>query len=246
MKIKAIILCEGESDQILIGSYLGTVNSLVYQRKLPRNNPFNGQRVNWYKNEEDEYIGIWTVSGNNFLKAIDIIMRFEKFECGIGKVAILTDHDDISAEKERPKEIYDAIDEVLDIENYDSEAFLTYHNKWFKIAYNDSFGRKVEIGFLYMLIPEFCEGALETFMLSSLSENEDKKEVIDQVKEFISGVKSGKYLRKRREKIKSELGVSIQIFNPERMFDTMMELINSVDWKQFDSTNEQFRELRKL
>ena len=246
MRIKAVILCEGESDQILIGAYLGSVIGLKYQRIIPKDDPFSGKRINWFLNESEEYIAIWSVDGNDFIPAITTIVRLEKYECYIKKVAILTDHDDDSAEIERPRKIYDEIDRLIDIDGYDSSELLLFKNKWFKINYEDSFGQKTEISILYMLIPQNSEGALETYMLNALSEDEHKKEVIIQVIDFIREVKSEKYLRKRREKIKSELGVSIQIFNPERMFDTMMELINSVDWIKFDTTNEQFRELSKL
>ena len=68
-------------------------------------------------------------------------------------------------------------------------------------------------------------------------------EVIDQVKQFIRGLNSQDYLKTRRQRIKAELSVSVSVFSPERMFDTLKELITQVDWSKFETTNKQFKVL---
>ena len=84
-------------------------------------------------------------------------------------------------------------------------------------------------------------------MLASLSEQAAEKErVITQAKEFVENFKSDVYLRQRREKNKAELGVSLSIFSPDRIFTTMNELIRSVNWVEYQTAQKQFRLLRAI
>ena len=99
----------------------------------------------------------------------------------------------------------------------------------------------------YLLVPKDSQGALETFILKAFSEkNENRKQVADQVKAFIQHFSSDVYLKSRREKIKAELGVSLSIFNPDKVFTTMDELLKSVDWHSFDIVNDHFKILCEI
>ena len=165
-------------------------------------------------------------------------MRHEISDHLVEAVVIITDHDDEGAERERPQAIVDAIYSIVGNSNKSTDM-NTVLNKWQSIEFTGSFSLKISIKYCYLLVPLDSQGALETFMLNALSEKDEaRKEVIDQVEFFISNFKSEQYLRKRREQIKAELGISISVFNPERMFDTMMELINQVDWTNFDETEK--------
>ena len=90
-------------------------------------------------------------------------------------------------------------------------------------------------------------------MLKSLSEKDSlKKKIIESSKNFIANLsndedlKQSKILQERREKIKAELGVFISIFSPDRVFTTMNELIESVQWEDFDTSYKQFQKLRSI
>lgn len=84
-------------------------------------------------------------------------------------------------------------------------------------------------------------------MMNALSEqSKDKEHVIEESKTFIDGFQSDVYLKHRREKIKAELGVSLSIFSPDRIFTTMKELIDSVAWEDFSETHKQFELLKRL
>lgn len=48
------------------------------------------------------------------------------------------------------------------------------------------------------------------------------------------------FLKRRRDKIKAELGMFVSVINPDKMFNTLRELNESVDWSKFDLTNSQF------
>ena len=82
-------------------------------------------------------------------------------------------------------------------------------------------------------------------MLKALCESSDSRhEVADKVHDFVARFntesKYNVFLKRRRDKIKAELGMFVSVINPDKMFNTLGELIKSVDWSKFDLTNSQF------
>lgn len=75
-----VILCEGETDAILLSYYLGKVAGWKYNRKGPENLNIqadtSNQSVNWYKNNEN-FLLICAVGGkDNFKNFFDKKIRF--------------------------------------------------------------------------------------------------------------------------------------------------------------------------
>lgn len=75
--IKGLILCEGNSDQILLGQLLQKRKNWKFVKKL-NNAPFNNQNIAWYKNTAEDLFGIWYVGGSNF---IPLSNRYSKENC---------------------------------------------------------------------------------------------------------------------------------------------------------------------
>ena len=94
-----IILCEGETDQILLGKYLECVSGWRFFHN--KKSLFPKEKINWYKKSEEEILGIWAVGGNDFKKAMEMIIKREALEPSIGSMAVVTDHDDSEAETGR-------------------------------------------------------------------------------------------------------------------------------------------------
>ena len=210
--------------------------------------PFPNTNINWYKLNDNNILGIWSVEGNDFTAALKEIAKREKLEHSIERLAIVTDHDDSSAENERFQKSFTTLTTHLCANN----SATRNNNDWQRIDFDNSFG-EASILFCYILVPSDELGALETFMLKSLSEKDSlKKKIIESSKNFIANLsndedlKQSKILQERREKIKAELGVFISIFSPDRVFTTMNELIESVQWEDFDTSYKQFQKLRSI
>lgn len=241
-----IILCEGKTDQRLIGEYI--IATTNWERMKRKQSPFPNQPVTWYKdkNDSERLMGIWLVGGNNFIPAISEIAKRAKLESSIGKLLIVTDHDDVDeAEEKRPEKIYSSLCSELGAEDNLGQYSL---HEWSTINFTDASGDNACMQIYYLLVPEDSKGALETFMLNALSEkDDDKKKVIKCAKKFVKFISAkGKYLQSRRDKIKAELGVSLAVFSPDRAFSRMKEIIESVDWTKFDSTHQQFQVLKQI
>ena len=240
-----LILCEGETDRDLLGYYLIRVSG--WQWKRLKEPPFSEQCIGWYQRGSDDIMGIWPVGGDDFTAAIMKVMKRENMEHSVGKLVIVTDHDDEDAEKSRLEKIRGAI--LKNLQN----AYFGEENTsdWLKIVFNNSFGQ-FSMDFCYVLVPYNEMGALETFMLNALSEkDEGRKDVIVRAKKFVEDLSSDSrigenYLKARRDRIKAGLGVSVAIFSPDRVFTTMNELIESVSWENFDASHQQFQILKEI
>lgn len=236
--IKLLILCEGNTDQILIGSYIENTTKWKYVTSK-KQMPFEVEEINWYQ-EDDNLLGIWECGGYSFKQQLDLICKRELNEHVIQNLLIITDHDDSKAETDRLEEIKNALTHGLksnDISELSADKLVTVH-------YNSAFEQAVcNIG--YLLVPMDKQGALETFMLDALSQNkEDAANTIEQVDSFIQNYKSEVYLQKRRDRIKAKLGVSLSVFNPDRTFKIMKEIIDSVEWGRLDLSDSQFKMIR--
>ena len=76
-RITGIILCEGETDQVLISSYLGAVRDWKY---FPfKNPPLPKESTRWFRNENDDLLGFWLVEGNSFARHYTIVWHVSAF-----------------------------------------------------------------------------------------------------------------------------------------------------------------------
>lgn len=211
--------------------------------KRQKDDLFPLEPVVWYKNKNNNLKGIWQVGGNDFHSTVQKVLEREWLEHKFDHLIIVTDHDDSKEVKARLQEVLDTVKMISGgcnlIEEYKE-------NQWSSFTIENSFA-SADIQFLYLVVPIKETGALETFMMNSLSEqNEEQRSVIDQSKAFVSGFQSKCYLKQRRDKVKAELGVSLSVFSPDRIFTTMKELIDSVEWEKFSATHEQFKLLQQI
>lgn len=241
--IKLLIICEGETDQTLLGQYIEGVSDWKYFSKI-KNPPFNSKNIVWYKNTspQGELLGIWQNGGCDFDKTIQKVCERELFEHCVERIIVVTDHDEIISEKER----LHSIQNVIRTELKSELPLWNEVNQWYDIKYRNLFDENTGFKLGYLLIPKEEEGALETFMLRALSENQvENKNVINQVKIFISKFNSDIYLKKRRDRVKAELGVSLSIFAPDKSFRAISEIIQSVNWNEFVESDKQFKMIKE-
>lgn len=244
--IKAIILCEGETDQILIGLYLESISQYHYITNKKFENIFINEKINWYTDNSDNIIGIWDNGGNNFDSSIKNICDREKnIEHLIEHVVIITDHDDETVENDKPKKIYELLSSGLGTNSQLTNTLK--NNEWLTFNFEAPFSCAAQMKVCYLLVPLEEQGALETYMLSALTEDKaEQKEVIEQAKEFIENIHTEVYLKGRRLRTKAVMGVSLSVFNPEGIFRIMNEILHSVNWSKFEISQRQFRIISDL
>lgn len=239
-----VILCEGNSDRILLSYYIMSVSGYEYESsgKLPSFG-FDAENFSWYKRDK-QFLIMVAVTGSDFSAVLEKLLSFTQAEeknRGIGKIVIVTDNDDDNSVRQRLEKIKNVFDKYqVSVDSADGQVWdcCRYRNKFFDECILEK---------LIVLQPKDEAGNLETFILSMMSDkDENDKQLIEQVKVFIENLCSEKYLRKRREKLKAELSVTFSIISPTHIFQKINKILKDIDWSQYSRFNEQYKELSLL
>lgn len=242
-----IILCEGETDAILLGYYLNKTAGWKYCKKSKilkiQFSPQDNKCLLAYQNDKGEELLICGVGGKDSFKSFfenylyDVIWLSHCQETKF-RIAVVTDRDNAS---------------VNEIERNITEQFFPVlgnvkNDCWTRNMFCNSFGENAIIDVLLIAIPKEKEGALENLLMDSLSENDYDANVVEICKNFVieSIPKIGKYVSTERLKIKAQLGIVLSVMNPERVFSLFDEYINSVQWENSKVLNECFKHLIEI
>lgn len=238
-----LILCEGKTDAILLSYYLRKIAGWNFTKKGPGGvnlqPPKDNESINWYKKDKD-YLLICGVGGkNNFgnffeerIKAP--IINANMFE----KVVIITDRDDGTLEE---------IEATL-MNSFNGFVSNIQDRVWCDNAYQDGFGMEKNVQFMLVVIPKEHSGALETVMLSAISEDPYDKNIVERTAEFVGQMRmeAGRYISTDRLQLKAHLGITWAVQFPEKVFSVIDEQINSVQWEKYDVLKECFGVLEEL
>jgi len=248
--MKKLILCEGKTDAILLSYYLnrrrgwqkkdGRYKDPLF--KVPVRNKEN-EYAWWYSQGEDTLL-IWGVGGkDNFSYAIAQILELQKrlgTDEGFTKVAVLHDRDQAVNEQEICTQIQQCFAQQ-------ASALVLENNQWSKHSYVNGFGDEGMIEILPVIIPFERTGALETFLVDALRKNDEAdQQMVDQCREFIKNFKSEKYLQTERLRVKSELSTVFAIMSPEKVFDFISTLLESIPWEEYSEIQNGFKKLEEI
>lgn len=244
--MNSIILCEGKTDAILTSYYLDSVYGWKY---LSKNKPLDikirdkqSEELNWYK-LNNKKLCIWGVGGvDNFEYAINHIISLNRLaneDQLFDKLIIIADRDD----EENNDNI---ISKYIDILKNNKIEVNLQLNKMQQSTYENDIEDTLNIEIGLVVLPVETKGAIETFLLEALSENKDEKYIIENVRAFINSIESNKYLRKRRERIKAELGTTFALISPDKVFTSLHSLLCEIPWSNYTTFQEGFKILEKL
>ena len=238
-----IILCEGETDAILLSYYLSKVAGWKYRKKAPADISIKAdtfeQSANWYENGTDRLL-ICAVGGKDnvgvFFKSK--ILRPIADAGAFSRIALVLDRDE---------------KEVESVEAHASSVLKPIvtkvrNNEWISNSYRDAFNLEQMIDALLVVIPTEHQGALETLMMDSISEDPYDAVIVTKAGEFVEEMRSvaSKYIDGRRKEIKAHLGVTWAIQYPEKVFKLINEQIKSVEWEKSEVLRECFEQLIKI
>ena len=243
-----LVLCEGETDAILISYFLSQKTGWHFIADRPGMNlkvePKKCESANWYQKGKD-YLLICGVGGcenigSFFDKYIVAIQQMDyKAENSFEKVFFIVDRDN-KTEEQIEKGIIEKITRM--------EIKLSSSN-WISNTYKSNYdGIEGAFDSYLLIIPENEEGAIENVVLQSISEDEYDKIIVDESNAFVDNVqsKASKYIGQRRMALKAKLGVVFAIMSPMKVFTFIDELLKQVDWNESEILQKTFEELIKL
>jgi len=244
--MKSVILCEGGTDLALIQYFMEDVNNWSYKdTHIEMKKEIKSQR-NFSKNSHS--LSIAETGGCSKLCPCfeKFIMRNKRSSISdeiIDKFVIISDRDEIGT-----------VDEFLDkIRNIFSEYSVQVINEivegqWIRCNMQNSAEENVSFEILLLLIPFETTGALETFLLDAIAENDEyDKNIIDKGKAFVNDADpEARYLNKRRYKTKAEFDVYFSIRTAVDQFGERQNILKSVRWEEYELIQNSFRLLKDL
>ncbi len=244
-----IILCEGETDLVLISYYLGKACGWTYTKKPKRikiklDFPEQDNRSACvYHNESGEELLICAVGGkdnfgNFFHEFLEQPIHLSNAGETEYRIALVTDRDDLST-----VEIEAAVTEQLS-----PMVSRTSNNQWVLNEADIDFGEKAQINFLLVAIPRENAGALETLLLESLADDDCKTSIIEKSGAFVGTMKESahRYIGTSRLQLKAHLGVVLSILNPEKIFSLFEEHFLSIKWEESEVIVQCFERLIEI
>lgn len=92
------------------------------------------------------------------------------------------------------------------------------------------------------------QGALETLLLDSISEDPYDAAIVSKAGGFVEEMQetASRYIDSNRKKLKAHLGVTWAIQYPEKVFKLMNEQIISVPWEKSKVLHDCIRELLSI
>jgi len=244
--MNSIILCEGRTDAILLSYYLIRIYGWEYAKKGPKKhldiNTSENQEINWYK-KDNNYLMIFGVGGkDNFKNVINkylsVVLRNYLQDDSFQKIVILVDMDESSVSEIQKKHIEWLKPFVKKVKD----------REWIIGEFIDAFGNMQKVEVLSIIIPVGKQGALETTLLESISEDEYDRVIVDNCRKFIAEIRlyAEKYVSTNRLELKAHLSCVFAVISPEKIFTTLDNVIKEVHWDESEVLKECFSVLRTI
>lgn len=245
--MKSIIICEGETDFVFFQNFMIKVNGW----KDPGRNKALSFKSNINNSlsrdflKDSNMLTIISCGGCGNIKTVfeEVIRRNEnEIEDSerYAKIVIITDNDDDCAETKIISDLNDSAGNSVQISN----------NRWTKLTFTDTVQNQFDSELLLLVIPFDEYGALETFLLESISNvNSYDAEIIRKAKEFVDNADpEKKYLTHRGFVTKARLYAyfAIRIEPTKNQFSQRKDIFTKIPWEEYENIREVFKELKKL
>ncbi len=108
------------------------------------------------------------------------------------------------------------------------------NNTWVVGRYRDGFLEDRTVNLLLVVIPDNHQGALETVLLDSISEDPYDRNIVESASRFTDRMRleASRYISSNRLQLKARLGVTWAIKYPDKIFSLIDEEIRSVKWEE--------------
>lgn len=234
--MRAIILCEGTTDLLMIQFVLQYRYGWAYDGFLE--NAVTNQLIKKTLKKDDANIEIQSCGGitNIPIKMRSIKDQLEyatKKEEFIDRIIVLIDHDTIDSNKAFIEQINE------NLQTQFAEGNINTDSKW---TINNLIFGQYQIDLCLRCLPENETGAIEKIMLEALATDDIEQNIIDDSNKFIVGVakKQNRYLKKKSLISKAVFNTYFAIRTPEEKYDERARILKAYDWNNNEVINRCF------
>ena len=245
--MRSVILCEGSTDFILLQHYMRKVNGWEYKSNKPIRINDVKVRVCELVKGGDKLSIIGCGGCNRIIETLDYVLDFNSVsapgEC-IDNIVIITDRDEVSTEVE----FSNSIEEKMNTYVVKSQDIMLSNNMWKNYIYQNGYGDEQQVKLLLLVIPFEDTGAMETFLLNAIANNDEyDAKIISKCNSFVDCVDEQKrYLNKRRYVTKAKFDVYFSIRTSAEQFNERRDILKSVPWENYTFIQSSFAKLGEL
>lgn len=242
--MKSIILCEGGTDLTLIQYFMEKANNWQYDKQVKL---FKLKQAKQLKNNENILIIGATGGCSEIPKYFSDVLESNRYsstpEETYTNIVIITDRDEVGSFDE----IKDKILEKLNLNGIEIEKDIE-NNSWIKCNCLDGKMDLINFKILLLVIPFEENGALETFLLNAISQNDDyDKEIINKGNSFVNEIDPEKrYLNRRRYITKAKFDVYFSVRTSAERFTERQNILRNINWEKYEEIQESFKKLKEL
>lgn len=232
--MNVIILCEGESDCIILSQYFRHRFHFSYRKSVKS---ADGIGMDCQYTNEDAVLTIRIVEGAQwFGKKLHDTLRENAINTGtkgqLTHIAVIADHD---SDDENDRLLQD-LNEVLGEYKLPpfQEGYWCHGTQMTEMK-----ERSTELELLFLSIPLETSGALETMLLSALEKTESGRYLAEESRQFVDALiqnrkgQSMPYLSSRGDQVKAPLAVFYAVAAPRRIYASQQEVLDMVNWSTF-------------
>ena len=145
------------------------------------------------------------------------------------------------------KKFLQGIQDILNARNIEYSN-ISEANEWIDIKQENGFGQEINIRILPLVIPFDTTGALETFLLEAIAEQDEyDKEIINKGGVFVDSIDpEQRYLKKRRYATKAKFDVYFSVRTPIDQFIERRNILKDVRWENYILIQHDFSKLSEL
>ncbi|WP_407426897.1 DUF3226 domain-containing protein [Treponema sp.] len=242
--MKSIIICEGDTDFTLLQYFMIKANGWEDARKVSFK-PDISDSISRDFCKGSNLLTIVSAGGCANIKSVfSAVARYNQnavFDSErYSKIVVVTDNDEKGTE----------LKIVSDLNSISENNGEVCNRKWTKLSYIDETSNKLAFStdVLLLVIPFDENGALETFLLNSVSKQDAyDAEIIRKGNAFVENADpSSKYLIHRGLKTKAKFDVYFSIRTPAKQFRMRQDILRNVPWEEYENVRDVFKELQKL
>lgn len=243
--MKSIIICEGSTDCTLLQYFL----RVVYEWNDSSEDKETGLKLqsNRILIKEGKKLIIGAAGGcTQLMKKLEFVLERNNLATDseiYHKIVIVTDRDEVDTEES-------FLNQIKKI--FHDRGLIVHtnigHNQWIECEYTNGQNHKCVVEILLLVIPFEGTGAMETFLLNSISDRDEyDKEIIKKGKNFIAVADPQKrYLNKKRYLTKAEFDVYFSVRTAAEQFNERQNILKGVPWEKYLIEQKEFEKLGQL
>lgn len=244
--MKSVILCEGRTDFLFLQYFMKNVYHWKDDSHYPEYKDFFiGNRI--LRKDDSELVIGFCGGCSKIPYALNKILSINKYsgldDTKYDHIIVITDRDDESSESDMIKSMTDQLLPYTTPISYELQP-----NIWNNIEYLDTLSQKSSFQLLLLVIPPVEFGALETFILNSIS-NTDlyEKAIIETGNQFIDTVDpQNKYLQRHRDFEKAKFNTYLSVRIPEIDYVKLHNIFKDINWNNYPYMIESLTKLSEI